>query len=313
MDNFKKIKASRQMIWALALVLALAGIFALEAAEKSDRAFLGVSVQEAGQAQREKIGIMFGVEVVSVEKESAAAKAGIQEGDIIQLANGEKIRHAQDLVDVISELAPGSVVKIGLWRDGKKKDVTASLGKREPRKKFAWKGKNKWFNCGSGAYLGIGLQVLNEDLAPYFKVKAGEGVLIIRVEKDTPAEKAGLKAGDVLVQMGDQKVMAAGDVHQVMAGLKKGDTVAIMVIRLGKKETFKVEPDFNHRKRIFIFRDGHHLDGEHLEIPDLDIEIPSLPDMSRIEEELKRVHENLDHVKVKIEKRLEKIGESFWI
>ncbi len=313
MDKFKELKASRQVIWALAVVVALAGIFALQAAEKPERGFLGVSVQEASEAQREKIGIMFGVKVVSVQKESAAAKAGIQEDDIIQLANGEKIRHAQDLVDVISELAPGSAVKIGLWRDGKKKDVTATLGKREPRKKISWEDKKKWVNYSSGGYVGIVLQELNADLAPYFKVKAGEGVLIIRVEKNTPAEKAGLKAGDVMVQMGDQKVTDAGSVHQVMADMKKGDTVVIMVVRHGKKETFKVEPDFNHRKRIFIFRDGHGLGGEHLEIPDLDIEIPPLPDMSRIEEELNRVHENLDHVKVKIEKRLEKIGESFWI
>ena len=63
----------------------------------------------------------------------------------------------------------------------------------------------------SGGYLGIVLQELNADLAPYFSVKAGEGVLIVRVEKDTPAEKAGLKAGDVIVQMGEKTVKDADD------------------------------------------------------------------------------------------------------
>ena len=109
--------------------------------------------------------------------------------------------------------------------------------------------------------------------------------------------------------------------HEVLADLKKGETVAITVIRHGKKETFKAEPDFNRHKRIIrIFRGGNDLDDEHLEIPDLDIEIPEmdielppLPDMPHIEEALHRVHEKLDRVKVNIEKRLEKISENFWI
>jgi len=125
----------------------------------------------------------------------------------------------------------------------------------------------------------------------------------------------------VIVQMGEKTITAADAVHEVMADLKKGDTVAIAVVRHGKKETLKVEPDFTRHKNIIrFFRGGKGLGSEHLEIPDrdidipeMDIEIPPLPDMSHVEEAMHHVHEKLDRVKVKIEKHLEKIGEDFWI
>jgi S1-C subfamily serine protease len=321
MDKLKKLNGSRQALLAVAAaVMVLAGALALLAGEKEESGYLGVSVQNLGSAEREKAGVKNGVEVLSVEKESAAAKAGIRENDLIQLVNGEKIRDSQDLVDVISELAPGAAVKIGVWRDGKTLELTATLGKRERSKRFVWEGK-KLPNFFQGGYLGIVLQELNPDLAAYFGVKAGEGVLIIRVEKDTPAEKAGLKSGDVIVQMGEKIIADADAVHDVMADLKKSDTVAITVVRHGKKETLKVEPDFTRHKNIIrFFRGGNDLGSEHLEIPDrdidipeMDIEIPPLPDMGHIEEAMHHVHEKLDRVKVTIEKHLEKIGEDFWI
>lgn len=321
MDKLKKLSGSRQAILAAAVIMVLAGTLALLAADKPENGYLGVSVQGLDSNQREKTGVTYGVEVVTVEKDSAADKAGIKEDDIIQLVNAEKIRAAQNLVDIIGELAPGATVKIGIWRDGKALEVTAALGKREQAKKFFWTGKKTPRLFSSSGYLGLVLQELNPDLAAYFGVKAGEGVLIIRVEKDTPAEKAGLKAGDVVVQMGEKVVKDAAAVHDVMAELKKGDAIKITVVRHGKKETLKAEPDFDRHKRIIrIFRGGNGMSGEHLEIPDLeidvpemDIEVPPLPDMTHVEEAMHRVHEKLDRVKVKIEKHLEKIGEDFWI
>jgi S1-C subfamily serine protease len=321
MDKSKKINGSWQAFFAVAVVMVLAGTLVLLAAEKQEHGYLGVSVQSLGRTEREELGIKNGVEVISVEKESAAAKAGIRENDVIQLVNGEKIRDAQDLVEVISEITPGAAVKISLWRDKKALEVTAALGKREHNKDFIWEGKKLPRILSSGGYLGIVLQELNSDLASYFSVKAGEGVLIVRVEKDKPAEKSGLKAGDVIVQMGEKNVKDDGDVHEALADLKKGETVAITVVRHGKKETIKAEPDFKRHNRIIrIFGGGHDLDNELLEIPELDIdvpeinmELPSLPDMPQIEEVLHRVHEKLDRVKVKMDKHLDRIHENFWI
>jgi C-terminal processing protease CtpA/Prc len=323
MDKFKKLNGSMKTILAATVVMVLTGTLVLLAAEKEERGYLGVAVQSLDRAEREKLGIKNGVEVVTVEKESAAAKAGMEKNDIIQLVNGEKIHDAQDLVDIISEQDAGKTVKIGLWRDGKALEVKASLGKRERSRHFAWEGKKIKMPrlIGSRAYLGVVLQELNTDLAAYFGVKASEGVLIVTVEKDTPADKAGLKAGDVIVQMGEKAVKDAAAVHKALADLKKGDVVAVVVVRHGKKETLKAEPEFNRHERIIrIFRGDKDMDSEHLEIPDLDIdipemdiEVPPLPDMSHIEEAMHHIHEKLDQAKVTIEKHLEYISESFWI
>jgi C-terminal processing protease CtpA/Prc len=321
MKIFKKFNGSWQAFVTVAAVMVLAGTLPLLAAEKADRGYLGVAVQRLGSTEREKLGVKYGVEVIRVEKESGAAKAGIKEDDIIQLVNGEKIRDPQALVDVMAELAPGAAVKIGLWRDGKGQEVTAILDKFKGSKHFSWDEKRLPHIIRSNAYLGIVLQELNPDLAAYFNVKKDEGVLIVQVEKETPAGKAGLKAGDVIVQMGEKTVADAGAVHEALADIKKGEAIDMVVIRHGKKEKIKAEPDFNRRKRVIrIYRGGKDMGNEDLEINDLDIdvpgmdiEVPPLPDMSTVDEALHRVHEKLDRAEVRLEKHLEKVSENFWI
>ena len=175
MDKFKKMNGSVKAALTVLMVLALAGTLALLAAEKSERGFLGVSVQRLDSAQREKLGIKHGVQVVGIEKESAAAKAGILEDDVILSVNGEKIRETQSLTDIIRELAPGSAVKIGLWRDGKALEVKAVLGKYERPKRFTWHGVKAPKVIRSRAFLGVNLLEMDADLAAYFAVKAGAG------------------------------------------------------------------------------------------------------------------------------------------
>ncbi len=314
MDKVKRICRRRPTLAALAAVLLLAGALALLAAEKAERGYLGMSVRGPGRAELEKAGVMYGVRVEAVEKDGPADKAGIKEDDIILKANGEKVRNSQVLVDIISELAPGVEVKVSLHRDGKAQEVKAVLGKREPKEKIVREMQKKKYVFGSGAFLGIRLLELDSDLAPYFSVKADEGVLIMSVEKDTPAAKAGLKAGDVIVKMGEKEVQAPTDIHEALAGLKKGDKITVSVIRHGKKETIQVEPDFDRHGRSFrIYRNGPGRKAVWLENPDLEIELPTLPDLPELKVEMDRVHRELDRVKIDIDKELKEIRENFWI
>ena len=140
---------------------------------------------------------------------------------------------------------------------------------------------------------------MDADMAGYFNVKAGEGVLITGVEKDTPAAKAGLKSGDVVVEMAGKPVKESKDIHKALAELKKGDSVDITVLRHGKKQTLKAEPDFERRERIFrIFSGGDDIEFEHLELPELDIRMPKIimeppcpPAVPDVDEITDRVHE----------------------
>lgn len=340
MDKFNKLSGGAKAVGIVVLVLALTSALALLAAEKAagekaDRGFLGVSVQRLDDDAREELGVKHGVLVAAVDEESAAAKAGISKGDVILSVNGEKIRDPQALVEVIRELAPGSTAKIGLWRGGKALDVKTVLGKLELPKRMKWKAAPMIKALRSGAYLGIQLLELDEDLAAYFSVKPGEGILVTRVEKETPAAKAGFKSGDVIVQMADKAVKKSADIHEALAVLKEGDSIAITVIRRGKRETLKAEPDFNRHERILRFFGGDKdMEIRHLELPELDVAMPEFdvrvpeplepPDTEEIElhihkklehahEQLEHVHEKLDGAKIKIETQLKKIAENFWI
>lgn len=321
MDKFKKMNGTVKAALTVVMVLALAGTLALLAAEKSERGFLGVSVQRPDSSQREKLGITHGVLVVGVEKESAATKAGIQKDDVILSVNGEKIRDTQSLTDIIRELAPGSALKIGLWRDGKAQEVKAVLGKYERPKRLIWHGSKLSKTIRSSAYLGVNLLEFDTDLAAYFSVKAGEGVLITGVEKDTPAAKAGLKSGDVIVEIAGKPVKESKDIHEALADLKKGDSVAITVVRHGKKQTLKAEPDFDRHQRVFrIFSGDKDIEIEHLELPELNIRIPEIhpqapcpPDVPDVDEITERVHKKLDKVLFKVDEGLKKISENSWI
>ncbi|MCU0235746.1 MAG: PDZ domain-containing protein [Acidobacteria bacterium] len=341
MDKFNRLsggmKAAGVVFMVLALTSALVLLAAEKPADKTERGYLGVSVQRLDDDAREKLGVKHGVKVAAVEKDSAAAKAGIAKGDVIQSVNGEKIRDERTLVEVIRELAPGSAARIGLWRGGKALEVKAVLGKYERPKPRSWQVGPMTKVLRPGPYLGISLLELDGDLAAYFSVKAGEGVLVTQVKKETPAAKAGFRSGDVIVQMADTAIRKSGDIHEAMAALKKGDSIAVTVVRQGKRETLKAEPDFSRHQRVLRFFSGDKdkdMDIRHLELPELDFILPEFdvripeppepPDAEEIKfhmqkkldqahEELDHVHEKLDQAKVRIETKLKKIAENYWI
>jgi predicted metalloprotease with PDZ domain len=326
MDRFNKLSGTAKAACFVALAVAFTGALVLLAVEKAaaemaEHGFLGVSAQRLTDDEREKLGVAYGVQVVAVEKESAAAKAGIQQDDVILSVNGEKVRDPLALSDIVRELAPGSAAKIGLWRGGKALDVTATLGKYERPERPAWHGAPFTKILRSGAYLGIRLLDMPPDLAAYFGVKAGEGVLVTGVEKETPAAKASVKAGDVIVQVGEKIVKESDDIHEALAGLKKGDSVVLTVVRHGKREAIKVEPDFNRRERVLrFFGGGKDIEIEHLalpemdiEVPDIDVEVPCPPEPPAVDAIVRKIDGKLDRVRIKIDRRLKRIGENFWI
>lgn len=338
MDRFERLNGVAKAALTVAFVLVLTGTLVLlaaekTAAEKDDHGFLGVSVRSLEKEELDELGVKHGLRVAAVEKESAAAKAGIFKNDVIQSLNNEKIRDPQSLSEIVRELPPGNAVKIGLWRGGKALEVKAILGKYERPKRFHWSVKPLGKLLRSRPYLGVNIMDLDEgDLAFYFAVKTGEGVLITSVEKETPAAKAGLKPGDVIVQVGGKVVKESGDIHEALAELKKGDSVDVMVVRRGQRETVKAVPAFRRQPRVLRFFGGDKdMAIEHLEIPELDIEVPHMdmavpepPDAPEIErlvrekldhvrEQLDHAHEKMDAAKIKIEKKLRQVGENYWI
>lgn len=327
MTQLKKILSQKGMVTGLVLALALvlSGTAAtLMAGKNSGKGYLGVSIENMSLSDKEEFGVKFGVLVTKVTKGEAAEKAGIKKYDVIQYFNGERMRRPGDLIEVVRDNKPGTKANIKLVRDGKEKEVTVTLGESKIKAfSFDWKDKDgkKFIFARGRAFLGVHLQNLDKDLAEYFGVKEDGGVLILKVSADTPAEKAGLKAGDVIVKFNDKDISNAGDVTEVLADLEKGDKADIQIIRHNKKKTVTAELDEGRGFKGIKILKGLGGKNLHFEMPDVHFEVPefhcTIPDndeceiilrekieknmkdkLKKVDEKLQRVHEKMKLLKI---------------
>jgi membrane-associated protease RseP (regulator of RpoE activity) len=248
MTQLKRLFVSKKMMTGLVVVLSLILVGTgsnLMAGKDSARGYLGVMVENLSKEDLQELGLTHGVRVTKVIKDQAAEKAGIKKGDIIRYFNDEKIRRPSNLVDAVREVKPETRVKVKLVRDGKNKELTVTPGKLKSNlQRFGIGGdKNVFVVSGGGGYLGVHLHEMDKDLAGYFGVKKDEGSLILKVAEDSPAEKAGLKSGDVIVRLGEKSIEEPGDVSGILSDMEEGDEVQIQVIRHKKKETVKAKLD----------------------------------------------------------------------
>jgi serine protease Do len=213
-------------------------------------AWLGVYSQTLTPELREGLNYNgSGALVNRVVDGSPAEKAGVKSGDVIVGINTTTVASATDLTNAIRAAKVGQTVSIRVVRDGTRSTLNAKLVERpadseesgEPGMRI-YKYKNDgdfdfyfdhdmpgmaMFGGGRGR-LGVRVQDLNPDLGSYFGVNDGKGVLVVEVLKDTPAEKAGLKAGDVITKAGDRKVEDSDDLVRALRDADKKVTLTIM-------------------------------------------------------------------------------------
>ena len=319
MTQFKNFFSRKGMAIGLVLVLALvlAGTAAvLMAGKEPGKGYLGVNVEKMSPGDKEEFGVKFGVLVAKVVKGEAAEKAGIKKYDVIQYFNDQIMRRPDDLVEIVRDHKAGTQAKIKLVRDGKEKEFTVTLGELKIKDfSFDWKDKDgkKFLFVSGRAFLGVHLQDLDKDLAEYFGVKAAEGVLILKVLEDTPAEKAGLKPGDVIVKFNEKNISDASDVTKLLADMEKGDKADIQVIRHKNKQTLKVELEARKGfEGIKILKD--HGKNLHFEIPEINVEVPELyyqtPEDDEAEVILEeRIEKKLEDKLKKVDKKLQRVNE----
>jgi serine protease Do len=231
--------------------------------------FLGVYAEDINNANMSKYGLreVRGVGITDVAKNSPAEKAGLKKGDVIVRFDNESVTSVRKLTRLVSETAPDHTVKLGLSREGSEQEVAVTLAKRDetantifqgrmpggvfrtiPRGGFPQLGQlgegqdnNFVFAFGNNRRIGVSTQSLTKQLADYFGVTDGKGVLVTSVEADSPAAKAGIKAGDVITAIDGEKVEAAGDLSRAINKQKEGD-VTLTIIRDKKERSIKVTP-----------------------------------------------------------------------
>ena len=213
-----------------------------------DRSYLGVDIQDitSDRVAPLKLKEERGVEITMVDQDAPAGKAGLKEHDVILEFNGTKVESEEQLRRLIRETPPGRTITLGISRDGGPMQVPVQLadraklvqGVRVPRitipdieiPRIEIPSYSFQMQTYSPS-LGIQTESLTRQLGEFFGVKDGEGILVRSVEKGSAAEKAGLKAGDVIVRADNQKLSGRAELSQVLRSHRQGGKLSLTIVR----------------------------------------------------------------------------------
>jgi serine protease Do len=268
---------------------------------------LGVSVEDISKENMSRYGMreVRGVGVTQVVKDSPAEKAGLKKDDVILRFEGESVTSARKLTRLVGEASADQTVRLAISRGGSEQEVSATLAKHDglqnvfggamppgilrgttPFPKFD-PGAMKidpgmiQINPGDGGLMfafgnrriGVSTQPLTKQLADYFGVKDG-GLLITSVNDNSPAGKAGLKAGDVITAVDGEKVTSPGDVSRAISKKEDGP-VSLTIIRDRNTRTVTVTPEKNAERTLM--RPGT-IGTRRIVIPS--VQVPAVPEMN---------------------------------
>ena len=254
--------------------------------------FLGVNTEDINKENMGRYGLraVHGVGITGVVKNSPAEKAGLRKDDVILRVDGDNVTSTRKLSRLISEIAPDQSVRITISRGGAEQDVTATIAKRDEAPRFegllrtspeVWRMENSP-NFGNFAYafgnsrrIGVSTIPLTKQLADYFGIADGKGLLVTAVNEDGPAAKAGLKAGDIIISVDGEKVEAAGDVSRIINQKKDGD-VTLTIVRNKSQQTIRVTP--KEGDSGYVFPGPSTRAGRQIVIPR--IELPAIPEVN---------------------------------
>ncbi len=211
------------------------------------KGYLGVSIEEMTPSMSDEyeIGNRTGLLVTQVFHNSPADDAGLREDDVIVRFDGKSVEKADDFVVMVRNTAPRSEIKIKVVRRGKERELAVEMG-RKRRNQMAFGSGGSFVSLINRAQLGVQIQDLDDDLGEYFPGADNEGVLVLKVNEDTPAEDAGLKAGDVIVKLDEDLVPDTEELMYLLAEYDDGDEVKVEYIRKGRKESVTIELENSH-------------------------------------------------------------------
>jgi len=292
--------------WA---VLSIAMLTVLAAAENTSAGkkggWLGVRIETVNEDVQDDWDLRSseGVLVTNVSSKGPADKAGIERGDVILKYEGKTVNYADQLQDFVRRTPPEEEVKITVNRDGKIKEFKVLVGKarRFSRNRSSRNHRFSFFaRSHEGGYLGIDMYDLTEGLREYFKIEEDEGVLVITVMEDSPAEKAGFKSGDVITRVGKRRVEDSGDLRRAISRYDPGEDVEIEYVRNKKKSKKKVKladrEDFESED-YRLFGPMHRGDKSSLFFDMDDFEL----DLDGLELDMYDLRNNLRHLEDEIE------------
>jgi serine protease Do len=229
---------------------------------------IGVRLSEvtADQVKTYKLSKAEGAVVESVNPKSPAATAGLREKDVVLEFDGEHVRSASHLTRLVTETPAGRDVALVVMRDGHRTNLhltteadganswfdptfarEAERAAREMRRNLPEMIDGIWPGMSSRGRLGVSVQEITPELAEYFGVKSG--VLVASVKADSPAAKAGLKAGDVITVVNGKSVGSPRELVQALPAGEGSHEVDLTFVRDKQSRSVKATIDPASRER----------------------------------------------------------------
>jgi S1-C subfamily serine protease len=246
--------------------------------------YLGVDLRDVSQDELNalKLKDAHGAEIVLVDHDAPAGKAGLREHDVVLQMNGQAISTKEQISHLLHECAPGRIITLLISRDGQQMTVTAQMSTHEEVDREAWQqhvmapdldsesnsdtasatpapqapaprvhAGNSFIGSmlPTSTYTGAMMEKMPSQLADYFGAAAGHGLLVSSVKPNTPASLAGMRAGDVVVQANGRPVSTTSDWSKAIKS-SKGRPLTVIVLRDKKEQTLTIDPDAHKRSGL---------------------------------------------------------------
>jgi serine protease Do len=230
--------------------------------------WLGVELQEVSSDKTKELKLPAerGVLLERIVPDSPAAKAGLKDNDVITEINGQRVEGGEQFRRMIHEIPAGRSAQFTVWRDGRAQTISVTLGKSEDHANMWFKSAPRAFSfqlpniempevapmpemdwgyggvlAGARPRLGIDAEDLSGQFGSYFGAPDGEGVLVREVNTGSPAEKAGVKSGDVITALNGERIRSLGDLREKLAAKRDEKTVKLGVLRNKSEVSISVE------------------------------------------------------------------------
>ncbi|MEO6982922.1 MAG: PDZ domain-containing protein [Edaphobacter sp.] len=253
----------------------------------STQGYLGIDIRDVSEDQMVplKLKETRGAEIIDVDHDGPACKAGLQLHDVILQMNGQVVEGQEQLRRMLRETPSGRAVSFVISRDGQQQTISTQMANRETVEREAWEQRyrvpapeqgygahagNAFFKSAppnltspepkgrrdflgttmilSSSFTGAKLEVIGPQLAEFFGAE-GAGLLVRSVDANSPAEMAGLKAGDVVVKV-NQIAVASGNDWSKTIHDNKGKPVSVVVLRDKHEQKLTLVPDTKKRSSV---------------------------------------------------------------
>jgi len=212
---------------------------------KITRGRIGVEIKAVPREALDEFGLKNreGALVGAVSSGGAAAKAGMEPGDVILSYNGKAVKNSNELVSMVTATRPGTAVPVRIMRDGKELTLTVTVDELDLEAENTTQQARGRGGRGAGpepeptAGFGLTLNNITPDIARQLRLESARGAVVVDVDPNSPAARAGIGEGDVILRVGRTPVANAAEAQRELAKVPSGGTAFLRVLRDGQ-ETF---------------------------------------------------------------------------